>query len=293
MAAQKPSGSLKKYLDTKRSETRLVGPVERHLLTRPRDNSRRLDVLHPSELIKADFCQRSAYFVVSTGQKKEDRPGLRLQSIFDEGHAIHHKWQNWIGEGGWLYGMWSCTWCGHTFWDTSPSSCLSCDKESFLIYREVPLHDDEMMISGHADGWVRGLGDDFLIEIKSIGTGTIRMEAPSLLQDTDLAGAWKQVRRPFPSHLRQGRLYLELARRMQEAGIFDTAPSEIVFIYELKMDQSYKEFVVQADPGHVAPALERAALIADAVRNETGPPECNINPLRGCSACRAYEKRAS
>jgi hypothetical protein len=161
-----------------------------------------------------------------------------------------------------------------------------------MTYREIPLVDADLNIAGHADGWVKGLGDDFLIEIKSIGTGTIRMEAPSLLYDTDLQGAWKQVRRPFPTHLRQGRLYLELARRMADAGILDSAPSEIVFIYELKMDQSYKEFVVQADSEHIAPVLDTAAEITAAVRAGV-VPECSINPERGCKSCKPFDKEES
>lgn len=219
---------------------------------------------------------------------EEQPPGLRLQSIFDEGHAIHHKWQNWLREGGWLYGKWRCEFCGGTWWDTSPRMCPDCDSEHFIHYAEVTLFDDPLMIGGHADGWIKGLGKDALIEIKSIGAGTIRMEQPNLMRDKDLNGAWRDIRRPFPTHLRQGNLYLELVRRMHEAGHIDSAPNEIVFIYELKADQSYKEFVVKADPGIVKDMLDTAHDIAHAVRTKT-PLLCTVDPINGCKACNKKE----
>lgn len=287
--AVRPSGSLKTFLDSKKVETRIVGPIERHLLTRPRDTSRRQDIIHPSELCKSDFCALAVYRRIMGEPMEEQPPGLRLQSIFDEGHAIHHKWQNWLREGGWLYGKWFCRACHSTFWATSPDKCESCPSDDLLEYREVTLFDDDLMIAGHADGWVKGLGEDCLIEIKSIGTGTIRMEQPSLLKDKDLHSAWRDIRRPFPTHLRQGNLYLELLRRMHANGLVESAPSEIVFIYELKADQSYKEFVVKGDPGVVKDMLDTAYDIAHAVRTQT-PPACTVDPVNGCKACVKEEK---
>jgi hypothetical protein len=42
------------------------------------------------------------------------------------------------------------------------------------------------------------LGDDCFIEIKSIGTGTIRMEMPALMQqyDNDIDVVWKNITNP-------------------------------------------------------------------------------------------------
>lgn len=283
----KPSGSLKQFLDTKKAETRLTGPIERHLLTRPLDTSRRQDVIHPSELVKNDFCVRASYFRIIGVTQNEDRPGLRLQSIFDEGHSIHHKWQEWIREGGWMYGVWECNDCGNRFWDTSPEACSVCGDPQ-VSYKEVPLTDPDLMIAGHSDGWVKGLKEDFMIEIKSVGSGTMRLEQPSLFKGgNDLFSAWRDVRRPFPTHIRQGQLYLELARRMAERGILESAPSEIVFLYELKADQSYKEFVVKADPFIVKDMLDNAFDIARAVRAKT-PLACNISP-DGCKSCKGIE----
>ena len=281
MAAKGKGSALSEWLKTKKVETRLIGPIERHILEREPDTSRRQDVLHPSELIKDDFCVRAACYRLMGYTAKPDRPNLRLQSIFDEGHAIHAKWQGYLAEMGVLYGMWD-TLEGRTW-------ALSADVYSDAKYREVPLTDGALRIAGHSDGWVKGLGDDFLIEIKSIGPGTIRTEQPSLFREGDLFAAWKEIRRPFPTHVRQGQLYLALANRMAERGELESAPQEIVFIYELKADQSAKEFVVAYDPVLAKDALDDAYDITKAVECDT-ILDCRFD---GCKQCKSYEEGAA
>lgn len=291
-AVRKPSNSsLDQYLKSKKAPTRLTGPVERYLLTKPADTSRRTDVIHPSELCKSDFCARESYFVITQGKPEESNPNLRLQSIFDEGHAIHAKWQNWIWGMGNLYGKWKCKAddCHHIWWGLSPTVCEECGTGN-IEYAEVSLFDEDLMIAGHSDGWVKGLGNDFMIEIKSIGAGTIRMEQPALFKDgADLGQAWRNIRRPFPTHMRQGLLYLELLRRMADNGVVKSAPEEIVFLYELKADQSYKEFVVKADPELVKDMLDTAYDIAYGVRTKTPPPCSNV--IDGhCKKCAPFKE---
>lgn len=270
---------LQKYLDSKKIPTRLIGEVERHLLKQPRDN-RRTDVLHPSEIIKADWCHRYAYYLLNGGEPKTEKPSLRLQNIFDEGHAIHAKWQKRFQDMGILYGKYGCMNCGKTTVGTSPKNCTECN--SFLLeYKEVSLVDNSLRIAGHTDGWIKGVGEDCLIEIKSIGAGTLRYEAPELLYeaDGDVTKAWKNIRRPFRSHLLQGQMYLELVKRMYG----DEAPNEIVFIYELKADQDYKEFTVKADYEIVSRVFFAAEKLIKSVEQGT-MPDCNVSP-EGCKSC--------
>jgi len=281
MAAKAKGSALSEWMKTKKVETRLLGPIERHILEREPDTSRRQDVLHPSELIKDDFCIRAACYRLMGFPTKAERPNLRLQSIFDVGHAIHAKWQGYLTEMGVLYGM----------WDTLEGRVwgLSADMYGDAKYREVPLSDDALRIAGHSDGWVKGLGEDFLIEIKSIGPGTIRVENPALFREGDLFAAWKEIRRPFPTHVRQGQLYLALANRMAERGELESAPQEIVFIYELKADQSAKEFVVAYDPVLAKDALDDAYDITKAVECDT-ILDCRFD---GCKQCKTYEEGAA
>lgn len=281
MAAKaKGSSALSEWMQTKKVETRLLGPIERHILDRPADTSRRQDVLHPSELIKNDFCVRAACYRLMGLVPDPDRPNLRLQSIFDTGHAVHAKWQGYLAEMGVLYGVWDIDRTGKQ-WALSANVPLSEAR-----YLEVPLSDESLRISGHSDGWVKGLGNDFLIEVKSIGPGTIRVENPALFREGDLFSAWREIRRPFPSHVRQGQLYLALANRMADRGEIDSAPNEIVFLYELKADQSTKEFVVTYDPAMSKDALDDAYDITRAVESDS-LIECRFG---GCKQCSAFEE---
>ena len=176
-----------------------------------------------------------------------------------------------------LYGKFQCQNCKHITVGTSPANCEECNS-ALMEYNEVALVDDSVRIAGHTDGWIKGIGNDCLIEIKSIGAGTLRFEAPELLMDADndLTKAWKSIRRPLRSHLLQGQMYLELARRMYG----EDAPKEIVFIYELKADQDYKEFSVKAD-GEI---VDKIFYYAKKIVNATEMPECNVTP-GGCKQC--------
>ena len=281
----KSSSDLKKFLDAKAKPVRLLGDIERHLQKRPVGDRSTL-VLHPSEMIKKDFCQRGSYFLLSGRTKIAEKPALRLQSIFDEGHAIHAKWQKWFQEMGVIHGQFQCAVCDKFTWGTSPEACEHCGAPSSkLTYEEVTLRDDALRIKGHTDGWIKGIGDDTLIEIKSIGPGTIRSSAPNLFMDADgdFMKAWNNVRRPFSDHILQGQVYLELMRRM------GNDVNEIVFIYELKADQSYKEFAVKRDYEIVRHVFDKAEKIVKAV--EAGvAPECTNNPGGTCKQCDPYKE---
>lgn len=247
------------------------------------ESDRRTDVLHPSEIIKADWCHKYAYYLLNGGKAKKEKPNLRLQNIFDEGHFIHAKWQNRLADMGVLYGNWYCETDNLYQWGISSEINSG---TSVFEYKEVPLVHEPLRIHGHADGWVKGLGDDCLIEIKSIGAGTLRFEAPELLYDADgdLTKAWKNIRRPFRTHLLQGQMYLELAKRQ----FGNDAPNEIVFIYELKADQDYKEFTIKSDYYVVERVFNAAQKVIDAV--EAGvSPDCNVNP-DGCKSCNLIGK---
>jgi hypothetical protein len=277
------NSTLKKFLDAKAKPTRLMGNIERHLLARP-VGDRSTTVLHPSEIIKRDWCKRASYHLLNGRTKIAEKPNLRLQSIFDEGHAIHAKWQRWFHEMGVLNGRFTCTSCEFSLFGIGPVTCPNCNKNT-MEYREVTLVDESLRIAGHTDGWIKDDQGDTLIEIKSIGPGTIRYEAPSLMAETDgdFMKAWKLIKRPFGSHILQGQVYLELMQRM------GNPVEEIVFIYELKADQDYKEFVIKRDPELVVHVFDGAQRVIDAI--EAGvAPKCSNNPTGTCKQCAPYEE---
>jgi hypothetical protein len=283
MTVQK--SELQKFLDAKKKPYRLLGDVERHLMARP-VGDRSTTVLHPSEMIKKDWCKRASFFLLSGHTKVAEKPALQLQSIFDEGHAIHAKWQKYFQEMGVMHGRFKCLVCDKITWGTSPQECESCHAPvSKLVYDEVTLVDNDLRIAGHTDGWIKGIGDDTLIEIKSIGPGTIRSESPALMMDVngDFMKAWQNINRPFSSHILQGQVYLELMKRMGHK------VDEIVFLYELKANQSYKEFSVKADYELVRHIFDGAKIVVDAVAAGVAL-DCSNNPGETCKQCDPYKE---
>ena len=278
-----PSKDLKAFLNANKRETRLMGSVERYILARPFDD-RDQTYIHPSDIIKPEWCALAQYHALKGGYiETRDKTTLRLQSIFDEGHYIHAKWQKYFEEMGVLYGVWNVG--KDKTWDVSKNLAGVPTK----TYAEVPLRSDKHMMRGHADGWIKGINEDCLIEIKSIGTGTIRMEMPALLAqyDNDIEVAWKNIRTPLRVHQLQGQVYLHLCHLMVEEGLLDSAPGEIVFIYELKANQEYKEFVVKYNPEFTAEIFDKARDVAWAVENDR-VPLCSINLEKGCKRCEPF-----
>ena len=278
------SKDLKAFLTASKRETRLMGAVERHVLSRPFDD-RDMSYIHPSDIIKDDWCALAQYHAIKGNYvETRDKPTARLASIFAEGHSIHAKWQNWFREMGVLYGMWH----GPTGkgWDLSSNNVDPEDE-----YLEVPLRSDKHMMRGHADGWIKGLGDDCLIEIKSIGSGGIRMEAPAIMAQAEdnVEKAWKNIKTPFRGHQLQGQVYLHLCHLMVEEGLLEVAPKEIVFIYELKANQEYKEFVVNYNPEFTKDIFDKALDVAWAAENKR-PPVCSIDPEKGCKRCEPFQE---
>lgn len=288
-----PSKDLKAYLNTSKRDTRLLGSVERHVLARPFDD-RDQSYIHPSDIIKPEWCALSQYHAIKGNYvETRDKTTLRLQSIFDEGHYIHAKWQTYFKDMDTLYGNWECLHCGtYMLWTMTPSECPGCGKTTLIEYREVTLKSAKHMMRGHADGWIKGIGDDCLIEIKSIGTGTIRMEMPALLAqyDNDMDLAWKNIRTPLRSHQLQGQIYLHLCHLMVDEGALKTAPEEIVFLYELKANQEYKEFVVKYNPEFTAEIFDKARDVAWAVENDR-VPLCSIDSEKGCKRCAPFQEK--
>jgi CRISPR/Cas system-associated exonuclease Cas4 (RecB family) len=93
---------------------------------------------------------------------------------------------------------------------------------------------------------------------------------------------WKNTKRPFTSHINQGQIYLHLAHLM----FGDEAPKDIVFIYEFKVNQQIKEFVVPYNPDLTKGIFRDAADIVRRIEKNAGPPECVTG--HSCSECSAY-----
>jgi hypothetical protein len=277
----KPTGALKAFLKTDKS-TRVIGAVERHIISRPKDD-RSTTVIHPSEMASASWCHRAQYFWLQGETPAPEVMSLRRALIFAHGHAIHDIWQTWFTEMDQIKGKWFCSSCKDAWFGLA--SDHEADEFCKIKYNEVPVYHKPLRISGKADGWLVGFGDSLLLEVKSIGEGSIRWYAPDIAYDSDndFKKMWANVNAPFLEHIMQAQIYMKLMELME----LKDAPQEAVLIYEAKGLHEIKEFVVRKSDFGVADLFEAAANIISAVDKGT-PPLCNINGATGCKKCSHY-----
>ena len=283
----KATGALKKFVDAGKKDGRVLASVERHYIAKEAPSDRRSDVLHPSAMVKADWCHRSSYFQLLgfPPPPSKYRVSLKQKRVFQTGHDIHAGWQSIFQEMGTLYGIYECNRCGLKEWSMADIKCPVCDCTKFS-YKEVSLHYEPLRISGHADGILLGFGEPLMLEIKSLGAGTFRFEAPEMTYEHngEIDKMWKAMSAPFMSHIMQAQMYMKLAELIG----LEHQPQEALFLYENKSTQEVKEFVVAKSDFGVTPLLEAAAAIVEAV-DKGMPPTCNISPNEGCYQCKGYD----
>lgn len=320
----KEDGKLADYSHLKNATGIVIPEVKRVLLDRKHREAERTahrtSIIYPSEMAKSNWCLRATYYRMSGRIPRESSSSFTLENVFAEGNAIHSKWQKWLADTGLLWGDWRCTRCAEIVTNSlKPDSTLagSCvgikwvnlneistigftqgqliedvpvatQFEHDWKYKEVTLSSKSHKVSGHADGAL--IKHNCLIEIKSVGVGSLRFEAPKLLEDNthevngkkilDIDGIWKNLHRPLLSHVKQGNVYLWMAKEM---GLpFDS----IVFLYEFKANQQAKEFKVNLSEDILAPMLDNCAAIEYALSKGV-PPAC---PFGGCAQCKDFEE---
>lgn len=263
-----------------RDRDTLVSDIGRHLL-KAEESDRRTDCIHPSEASSENWCPRATYYKI-TGAEADPAPRwLAMEAVFETGNEAHTKYQTWCWEMGILRGFWRCLLCELVWEDVSPHTCPRCESGYDLIeYAEVPVSDDYYLIGGQADGDVLRQTDSgpiwTLIEVKTIGTGTLRWDAPRMIERytyrhvdeegksreyTDWPLLWSHIRRPFPPHLRQGMIYCFCAGR-----------KEIIYIYEPKFLTGYpKEFEIKFRKDLIEDVLEDCLLVKNCLEKQRPP----------------------
>lgn len=292
----KPVGVMAEMARIRKSKNVLLGELEKAELAEfEAESDRRADVLHPSEMAKKDWCYRASYLRIKNNRYvKDEKFSAQMQRIFATGNEAHTKWQRRMRQTGKLWGDWRCTscaWVAKGMLEPPTEFADGCTRSGGHIweYREVSLHHG--LVAGHEDGAM----DDYLVEVKTIGTGTVRHDAPKLLAEHykevvgggkiyDIDSLWKSLTRPFPTHVRQANVYLWLAKQM---GLPFT---RVRFLYELKHNSSTKEFSVPLSDRIMEPILTGIRVVEYALEQGV-PPECN---QRGdgvdCSSCRPYNE---
>jgi rubrerythrin len=264
------------------TEKRLLGTIERVLIedSANRNAKRDTEHLHPSEMAKENWCPRQSFYKM-TGSDESDPESFSFQrlNIFEEGHQIHDKWQHWMRRCGILVGDWQCGHCDTRWWDKSPERCPKCFETEFIRYREVPLHNDEYHILGNADGLIEDDKGQALVELKSVGLGTIRFDAPNLYKPYEdgeirLDELWKRIKRPLAAHNRQIQIYM-----------FCYGVKEAIVIYEWKPTQEVREFHLRYEPTIVDPLLKGAQAILDAIEDDIPPARPEAATSKSSKVC--------
>jgi CRISPR/Cas system-associated exonuclease Cas4 (RecB family) len=283
------SSRLAERQDAKRTPGLVLPRVKEMMLAEHAAGSdRRWDIIHPSELSHQEtFCPRAVYLRITEGPLPPGKFDWGRENIFDEGHTIHAKWQDRLRKSVPLWGNWECIVC-----DAWRSNCVDPDMPNFFgcidnridhiwQYREIGLNAvDEVMMYGHADGGF----EDVLVEIKSVGEGTVRIEDPERFKDAggDLRELWRGITRPFKTHLNQIDIYLWICNHL---GLpFNKAS----FIYESKWNQQVKEFNVEYDEARSLKLVDQARAIKYAVDHRE-EPACRFPGE--CSNCEPYDAR--
>lgn len=234
--------------------------------------------LHPSAICKKNWCPKQSWYALTRGDEPEAVTNFSSLNIFAEGNAIHDKWQKWFWNAGILEGMFKCLVCDTKWWAMSPKECISCGS-ALLRYREVPIQNEDLHLIGHADGQIVDGKGKALIEIKSIGIGTVRFEDPDLhlryslgqLNETEM---WKAIKTPFYSHLRQGNLYMHC-----------TGVHEMIFIYEWKASQQVKEFSVKYQPHLIDGIVNGCKAVKSSLASGVGPDRPSWASPDQCKKC--------
>jgi CRISPR/Cas system-associated exonuclease Cas4 (RecB family) len=284
----KLSGALAQRTKARQSPGVLLPAVKQGMLAAyTAESPRRWDIIHPSELShQKTFCPRAVYLRITEGpldKKGEDFDFVR-DNIFDEGHSIHAKWQARLRRATPLFGNWRCIVCGWI-----ERNCLeprrgigSCAQDGHIWeYAEITLDaEEECLLVGHADGgaWTT------LAEIKSVGSGSVRIEAPDIFDaaDGDLQKMWRDITRPFKTHVNQVDIYLWICQHM---GLPFTSAE---FIYESKWNQQVKNFTIEYNAERSLRLIDQARAIKYAVEHKA-EPQCRVPGT--CDNCKPYDER--
>src|SRR5581483_239473 len=154
----KPAGRMRDLAEVRKTRGLLIPELKAVALkTAGKDPDRRQDVIHASEMAKADWCPRATFYRITGRETPAESFSFVLENIFDEGNSIHAKWQERMRQTGKLWGSWRCRICrvlAPDGWEPSPMDgrCLVAQIQHIWEYAEVHLWDREFGVIGNEDG---------------------------------------------------------------------------------------------------------------------------------------------
>lgn len=167
--------------------------VKFHMVKKALNNTRTFEIFHPSAW--GQCLRKIAYQYYNQQEKFLERTfrdvDPRMERIFDNGHGIHARWQNYLDNAGILRGCWKCpnTDCGAVYGEGEQLGIFNpmrvtdgwkckCGNDKKLQYEEITVKSsEEFNFEGHCDAVVDVRGskyaqnnqnDIFVVDFKSM-----------------------------------------------------------------------------------------------------------------------------
>ncbi len=235
------------------------------------NNDRAFDHFHPSawgsclRKIAYQYYNEHEPFLQRTAHDVDDR----MERIFDNGHATHARWQNYLDRAGFLRGYWRCKnpFCKKTYGEeekigifnpsAQPEWKCSCGSTERLGYEEILVKTEpQYKFEGHCDAVIdvrgsqyaqNGPYDVFVADLK-----TIKDEM------------YRELMEPKPEHVVQTNIYM---------WILDLQGA--VVIYENKDNQQLKEMFIPRDNDLIEKIKTQSIWLQDVLKQKKLPHRPN------------------
>ena len=111
MTTVKPAGRMKDLADIRASKGELLPPLKEQMLLDMAADDYPHHGLWPSDLAHPDKCHRLVSARMLGMIIPDEKFVFTPENVFDEGSAIHKKWQHRMRRTGKLWGEWQCLIC--------------------------------------------------------------------------------------------------------------------------------------------------------------------------------------
>jgi hypothetical protein len=225
-------------------------------------STRRYEAFHPSawgsclRKIAYQHYNEKKVFIRKTDQDVD----LRMERIYDNGHGMHARWQNYLDCAGVLRGVWKCPnpLCGLSHGSEEPHGIFNplrtpgwackCGNDKKLSYEEVQVKSDPRYnFEGHVDAIVDVRGTPF-----AAGNGNDLYIADF---KTIKAEMFDELQGAKHEHVVQVHIYMWLL------GL-----SAAMVVYESKDSQHLKEMHVPRDEAMIADIQEKAEWLIEVLK---------------------------
>ena len=239
--------------------------IKEHMINKALNNNRRFDIFHPSawgsclRKIAYQFYNEKKPFL----KRSPSDLDLRIERVFDNGHGMHFRWQEYLTNAKVLRGYWSCKTCQEMYGNkeklgifsplqTDSSWKCKCGKNE-LEYHEVTVcSDSKYNFKGNVDAVIDLRGSEFekgndydvyVVDFKS-------------MKDS----YFSELKQPKHEHVVQTHIYMY---------ILDLKLA--IVLYENKDNQQVKEMLVPRDERLIKKIKEEAIWLKKVLRNNKLP----------------------